>query len=92
MWSRARDPADAFVRMLYPDTFCPGGPRSDDLSADAGVPRDPDVLYAMRPATVRTAVDPGRRRGVGRPVCSQLPGCPADAAGQVGRRTARIRC
>jgi hypothetical protein len=48
-----RDPADAFVDMLYPDDPAD----SDDLSADAGAPRDGNVAYAMRPATVRTALD-----------------------------------
>ncbi|MBC6461337.1 hypothetical protein [Actinomadura sp. HBU206391] len=53
-----RDPADAFVRMLYPDNFRTGyETRSNDLSVDAGAPCDPDVLYAMRPATVRAALD-----------------------------------
>lgn len=47
-----RDPADAFVRMLYQEDRT----GSDDLSTDAGVPGDADVLYAMRPATVRSAL------------------------------------
>jgi hypothetical protein len=53
-----RKSADALMRLLYQGVFDPD-PRawSDDLSVDAGVPRDPDVLYAMRPATVRTALD-----------------------------------
>jgi hypothetical protein len=47
-----RERADAFFRMLYPEDL----ERTDDLSTDAGVPPDADIRYAMRPATVRTAL------------------------------------
>ena len=65
-----REPADAFLHMLHPEER----ERTDDLSADAGVPPDAGVLYAMRPATVRTAL-------------SRAAAVPWTAMAEIGERT-----
>jgi hypothetical protein len=47
-----RVPMEAFVRMLYAKE-----PVDDDLSADSGTQGDACVLYALRPSSVRAAVE-----------------------------------
>ncbi|WP_255953123.1 hypothetical protein [Streptomyces odontomachi] len=48
-----REPLETFVRTLYAED-----PRDcDDLAADGATGRDSSVLYALRPASVRRAVE-----------------------------------
>jgi hypothetical protein len=47
-----REPADAFVHMLYPEE----PDHTDDLSTDSGTESDACVMYALRPSSVRAAL------------------------------------
>ncbi|WP_329518797.1 hypothetical protein [Spirillospora sp. NBC_01491] len=68
-----RTPADAFVRMLYARLLFAEA-SSDDLKADSGGQGDECVLYALRPSSVRSALE-------------RFDSVPWDALSEIGART-----